>query len=118
MRRMERDLGTELEWAAVEHWDTDNPHVHIVLRGRDDQGRDLVIARDYIARGMRERASELATEWLGPRTEREIAASLRREIEQPRWTRLDHALQDRLHQDTVRLDGDLARVVDSNISSA
>jgi type IV secretory pathway VirD2 relaxase len=108
MRRMDRDLGTELEWAAVEHWDTDNPHVHIVLRGRDDQGRDLVIARDYIAKGMRERASELATEWLGPRTEREIAESLHREIEQPRWTRLDRVLQDRLHHDTVRLDGDLA----------
>jgi type IV secretory pathway VirD2 relaxase len=108
MRRMERDLGTELEWAAVEHWDTDNPHVHIVLRGRDDQGCDLVIARDYIARGMRERANELATEWLGPRTKHEIAESLHREIEQPRWTRLDRALQDHLHQGTVRLDDDLA----------
>lgn len=104
MRRMERDLGTGLDWAAVEHADTDNPHVHIVLRGRDDQGNDLVIARDYIARGMRQRASELATEWLGPRTEQEIAQSLRRDIEQPRWTRLDRDLQDRLSKGVVRLD--------------
>lgn len=107
MRRMERDLGTELEWVAVEHWDTDNPHVHIVLRGRDDQGRDLVIARDYIARGMRQRASELATEWLGPRTEHEIARTLRRDIEQPRWTGLDRMLQERTSKGLVQLQDDL-----------
>ncbi|EQD46974.1 hypothetical protein B1B_12548, partial [mine drainage metagenome] len=68
MRRMEADLGTNLEWVAVNHWNTDNPHTHIVLRGKDDTGKDLIISRDYIAQGMRERAAELATEWLGPRT--------------------------------------------------
>lgn len=103
MRRMERDLGTELEWLAVEHWDTDNPHIHLVLRGRDDQGQDLVIARDYIAKGMRQRACELATEWLGPRTDREIAQSSRHDIGQPRWTQLDRALQAQLRDGEVDL---------------
>ncbi len=91
--RMEADLGTSLDWVAVNHWNTDNPHTHIVLRGKDDTGKDLIISRDYIAQGMRERASELATEWLGPRTELEIQQSLRREVDQERWTSLDRALQ-------------------------
>jgi type IV secretory pathway VirD2 relaxase len=60
-----------------------------VLRGTDEAGRDLIIAREYIARGMRQRASELATEWLGERTEREIKAALNREVTQERWTSLD-----------------------------
>jgi type IV secretory pathway VirD2 relaxase len=93
MAQMERDLGTRLEWVAVDHWDTDNPHSHIVLRGRDGQGRDLVIDREYIAYGMRARASELATEWLGIRTQGEIVQSRKREMEQKRWTGLDRELR-------------------------
>lgn len=92
MSRMEVDLGTRLEWVAVDHWNTDNPHTHIVLRGKDDTGIDLVIARDYITKGMRNRAVELATEWLGPRTELEIQHSLQHEVQQQRWTSLDRTL--------------------------
>ena len=102
MQRMTTDLETQLDWVAVDHWDTDNPHTHIVLRGRAGEGRrkgqDLVIAPDYMAHGMRMRASELATEWLGPRTEREIRQGLLREVEQERLTSLDRAL---LRQATV-----------------
>ncbi len=93
MGHMEADLGTGLDWVAVNHWNTDNPHTHIVVRGRDDTGKDLVIASDYIAHGFRHRAAELATEWLGPRTELEIQQTLGREVEQERWTSLDRTLQ-------------------------
>ncbi len=89
MEQMERDLGTKLEWVAVDHWDTDDPHTHIVLRGKDDAGKDLIIAPDYISRGMQARARELATEWLGLRTELEVRQSLIREVTQERWTSLD-----------------------------
>ena len=93
MQRMEADLGTRLDWVAVDHWNTDNPHTHVVLCGKDDTGKDLIISQEYITRGMRERAMELATEWLGPRTELEIQQTLRREVEQERWTSLDRTLQ-------------------------
>lgn len=93
MQRMEADLGTRLDWVAVDHWNTDNPHTHVVLRGKDDTGKDLIISQEYITRGMRERAAELATEWLGPRTELEIQRTLAREVEQERWTSLDRSLQ-------------------------
>lgn len=93
MARMEADLGTRLEWVAVDHWNTDNPHTHVVLRGKDDTGKDLIISRDYIAEGMRRRASELATEWLGPRTELEMQRAMQREVDQERWTGLDRTLQ-------------------------
>ncbi|WP_332767812.1 DUF3363 domain-containing protein [Phenylobacterium sp.] len=94
MGRMEGDLGTRLDWVAVDHFDTDNPHSHVVLRGVDDRGRDLIIARDYISHGMRRRASLLATELLGPQTEQELRERLTREISAERWTGLDRQLQD------------------------
>lgn len=93
MTRMEADLGTRLDWVAVDHWNTDNPHTHVVLRGKDDTGKDLIISRDYIAEGMRHRAAELATEWLGPRTELEIQRAMQHEVDQERWTGLDRTLQ-------------------------
>jgi type IV secretory pathway VirD2 relaxase len=93
MSRMEADLGTRLDWVAVDHWNTDNPHIHLVLRGKDDTGHDLIISQAYLTRGLRERAAELSTEWLGPRTEQEIRQSLEREVEQERWTGLDRTLQ-------------------------
>ncbi|VTU38667.1 DUF3363 domain-containing protein [Variovorax sp. PBL-E5] len=109
MRRMEIDLETRLDWVAVDHWDTDNPHTHIVLNGHTGgpaSGReDLVIAPDYMAHGMRLRASEIATEWLGPRTEAEISQSLLREVDQQRLTSLDRALIRQAGADGIDLTG-------------
>jgi type IV secretory pathway VirD2 relaxase len=93
MRGMEHDLGTKLDWVGVDHWNTDNPHVHVLVRGRDDDGEDLVISRDYISRGLRQRAAARVTLELGPRSEREILASLTKEVEAERWTSLDYSLR-------------------------
>ena len=92
MSQVEKDLGTKLDWVGVDHWNTDNPHVHIILRGRSDDAKDLVIARDYISEGMRARAQDLVTQELGPRTDRDIRRSLDSQIEAERWTRLDRQL--------------------------
>ena len=93
MSQAERDLGTELDWVAVEHWNTDNPHVHVLVRGKADDGKDLVIARDYISSGLRGRAEQLVELELGPRSDKEIAAGLDKEVEAERWTGLDRALR-------------------------
>jgi len=93
MADAERDLGTKLDWIAVDHWNTDNPHIHVLVRGRADDGQDLVISRDYISRGFRARAEERATLELGPRSEREIQSVLEREVEAERWTSLDRGLR-------------------------
>ncbi len=103
MTHLERDLETKLEWVAVDHWDTDNPHTHVVLRGKDSGKRDLVIDREYITHGMRARATEVADTWLGPRTEREIEESLNREIDQERWTRIDRTIQEKLIEGVIDL---------------
>ena len=92
MGQMEKDLGTKLDWAGVDHWDTDNPHLHIILRGRTDDGQDLLISRDYIKEGMRARAADLVTQELGPRTDLDIRRNLQRQLEADRWTQLDRQL--------------------------
>jgi hypothetical protein len=93
VKQMEHDLGTRLDWVGIDHWNTDNPHVHLIVRGADDRGDTLVIHRDYISHGMRERAAELVTIELGPQSEHEVRRKLAGEVGADRWTRLDATLR-------------------------
>ena len=93
IQRMENDLGTHLEWVAAAHFNTEHPHVHIALRGRDQKGSSLRLPRDYIRSGIRSHAENLATEALGFRTERDAEEAQRREITQNRYTTLDRVIQ-------------------------
>lgn len=92
MATAEKDLGTRLDWVAVDHWNTEHPHVHVLVRGRAEDGQDLVISRDYIGQGLRARAAERATLELGPRTDQEIRRGQEQEVEAERWTGLDRQL--------------------------
>jgi type IV secretory pathway VirD2 relaxase len=96
--QMERDLDTKLDWVAVDHFNTGHPHTHIVVRGRDDQGRDLVMARDYISHGVRARAQSLITLELGPETDLERLQKRFNEVGQERLTALDRSLTARASQ--------------------
>jgi type IV secretory pathway VirD2 relaxase len=89
MARVEEDLGTKLDWVAADHFNTGHPHTHVIVRGKDERGRDLVIARDYISHGLRERACELVDLDLGPRTDNAIEQRLRAEVDQERLTSID-----------------------------
>jgi len=90
--QMEKDLGTKLDWVGVDHWNTEHPHVHLIVRGVREDGENLVISRDYIKEGMRDRARDLITQELGPRTDQEIRRTLERQIAAERWTNLDRQL--------------------------
>ena len=88
--QMETDLGTRLEWVGAIHHDTGRPHAHLVVRGRRDDGSDLVMPRAYISHGIRERAEDLVTLELGPETRLEQERKLNAEVAAERATRIDH----------------------------
>ena len=92
MGRVEQDLGSKLDWVAVDHFNTGHPHAHVIVRGKDHLGKDLIIAREYLTQGLRIRAAELVDLDLGPRTQAEIARADAREIEQERLTSIDRRL--------------------------
>lgn len=106
MTQMEQDLGTKLDWVAVDHYNTGHPHTHIIVRGKDDRGGDLVIGREYLTVGIRERAAELVSLDLGPRTDLEISDRLSHEIEQERLTSIDRRLARDMGEDNIVLAAD------------
>ncbi len=87
--RMEKDLGTQVEWVAAAHYNTEHPHVHVALRGIGAEGRPLHLSNDYVKQGIRQIAEDLCTRQLGHRTELDAATAQRREVHQHRFTSLD-----------------------------
>ena len=106
MSQMEEDLGTKLDWVAADHRDTGHPHSHIMLRGKDDRGHNLIIAREYIAHGVRERASAIVSLDLGPRTDLEIEERLRHDVSQHRLTAIDRRLTRAVDSDRIVVSAD------------
>ena len=107
MARVEDDLGVRLRWGAVNHYNTDNPHAHVVVRGVDQAGREVWIDRAYITERMRWQAQHLLTEELGPRPQHEIERQLDREVGQERLTSIDRKLAATLAPDQTT---DVARL--------
>jgi type IV secretory pathway VirD2 relaxase len=101
--KMEQDLGTTLDWVAVDHFDTGHPHTHLLVRGATEDGKGLNIAGDYIAKGIRGRASEIMTRWLGPQSELEVREQLSQEIGAERLTKLDRDILSRADDHVVDL---------------
>jgi type IV secretory pathway VirD2 relaxase len=92
VQQVGEDLQTRLEWVAIDHHNTDHDHVHLLIRGRRDDGQVLLIDRDYIRSGFRDLSRELAERELGPRTEEEFLVARGAAIQRDQWTEIDRAL--------------------------
>jgi len=98
MANLEARLGTSLEWVAVDHHDTDNPHTHVLIRGRRSDGQDLFIPSRMISSGIREHAQEVVTRVLGPRKAVDLVREREREIREVGVTSLDRELAAQLRR--------------------
>lgn len=97
MGRVAADLDEpDLEWFASCHHDTDQPHAHVLVRGRRADGRDLVMPRDYVGYGLRARAQEAAEERLGSLSRMEAEQRVWRETQRDAFTVLDRRLLENL----------------------
>lgn len=92
MARVELDLGTGTDWIAIDHFDTAHPHAHLIVRGQDLVGNDLVIAPDYLTHGLRERARELIELDLGITRDHAIGHRPRIAIDRDHSADLDPSL--------------------------
>jgi len=99
--QMERDLGTKLEWVAIDHRNTDDAHVHLLVRGVREDGHKLEIDREYLRAGIRTRSQEIATRELGPRLEPEMLQARERVVRREQWTEIDRTLEHKANAERV-----------------
>ena len=86
---IETDLRTKLDWVAGNHFDTNEPHVHVLINGLDDRGKRLLMKRDYVSHGLRVRASQTVNKELGLRNINDIISTLKIDINSSRKSVLD-----------------------------
>lgn len=98
MERVQRDLGAKVDWVAVNHFNTEHPHSHIIMRGLDEEGKELIIKPEYLQKGMREQAQSVATSKLGLRSYNEIEQQLMKEVSIERVTGFDRTIENRLDE--------------------
>ena len=108
-KQMEKDLGTDLEWVAAEHHDTEHPHVHVVIRGVRDNGETLRLSREYVQQGIRGIAADLCTRQLGYRTELDGAEAEGRAATEKRLTSIDKRLLKDAQEFVPDLDRSISR---------
>jgi type IV secretory pathway VirD2 relaxase len=96
---MERDLGTRLEWVAIDHHNTDDAHVHMLIRGVREDGKILTLDRDYVRSAIRELSRHIVERELGPRTESEYLEARGRGVRFEYWTEIDRALERKADDD-------------------
>ena len=104
MAQMEEDLGTRLDWVAVDHFDTAHPHTHIIARGVTHDGKGLNIAGEYISRGIRGRVEEELTRELGWKSELAIQQEMKREMSAIRVTSADRHIANGMEKLTNTID--------------
>ena len=103
--QIEQDLDTKLEWVATGHYDTGQPHTHLIIRGVRDNGKDLVIPRKYIAHTLRERAQELVETELGPVSELQGRVRMAKSLEAQNATKLDTTLEGKMEGGVIDMRG-------------
>jgi type IV secretory pathway VirD2 relaxase len=104
----EQGRPVKLQWVAIDHHNTENPHVHIAIRGVDGNGEELVLSPPQI-QAIRAISAELATRELGYRSEHDVQVARDRDVTRNRWTRLDTEIEKGVVQLT---DGRLAVTVE------
>ena len=106
VRRLELDTGYKIYWEAANHHNTAHPHAHLIINGRDKNGRDVEFSRDFVKTFMRENARNICTAMTGGRSMREIALEKEAALTANRKIAFDERIKERMNGTFfVNLDG-------------
>lgn len=101
IKKLEEETGYKFTWIAANHYDTDNPHTHILINGTDKNGRDVrFLPREKVSQLFRTYAQNICTDMLGYRTSDDIKKDYDRMVDKNYFTKLDRALEKFLNNTT------------------
>lgn len=92
IRRVENQTGYSLAWRGAIHSDTEHRHAHVVINGKDKNGKDVFFNRETIVL-MRLMCMNAASTMLGERTKTEIEQARLNAHKANRWTKTDERIE-------------------------
>lgn len=78
IKRMEEITGYKFSWIAAVHTNTDHPHSHLLINGKDKNGRAVNMSNVFLTQTIREMTRQICTQMIGGRTQAEIEAAAKR----------------------------------------
>lgn len=94
IERTQQHLGKKLDWQGAVHQDTSHNHVHLLINGVDQEGKDLKLPKNFIQKISHNIMSEYLTAVLGERTPEEIAAAKENRVYAERFTEYDGFIEE------------------------
>ena len=94
IKHLEQLTGYEFYWRGVIHTDTGHHHLHIVVNGKDKNGKSVHFPKDMIKNTIREITSNIITNMIGERTPEEIENAKMKLPLAKRWTEFDEQLKE------------------------
>jgi hypothetical protein len=72
MKRLEAATGYRFHWLSAVHTNTGHSHAHILINGKDRDGKEVHFDKLMIMQTMREMCAQICTEMIGERTAEQI----------------------------------------------
>ncbi len=104
MERLSFELGHKFDWKAVVHTNTEHPHVHVLINGKDMDGKYLPrkpFPRDFIKSRSHVIASDIITNMIGERTPEQKNEAYQRSFSATRWTVHDEKIIALVNEDNA-----------------
>ena len=101
MEQAEKATKTKLHWVATVHNNTEQSHIHVLIRGANEKGQ-VRFDRDFVRQGFRNISQEAATLELGARSRAEVSRQRRLELKADRVIPLDRYIAQNQKGNTVR----------------
>lgn len=97
MSWLEMESGHKLMYLAVEHRNTDHPHAHILINGKDKRTHELIqrFDRKLVSQTARLATARICTSMIGQRTRAQISTSLNTLPLAKRHTTMDDKIESR-----------------------
>ena len=90
--KIEQLTGYEFYWQGAIHNDKEHRHVHLVINGKDKNGKRVRFDRGMISNVMRAVLSDTTTQMVGQRTKTDIEMAKKKLPMANRWTELDEEI--------------------------
>lgn len=96
IKRMEQVTGYKFIWVGAVHTNTNHPHAHLLINGKDENGKTVEMNNIFLTRTIREMARQICTQMIGQRTNHEIEASMQKIPFANRYTFIDSEIENKM----------------------
>ncbi len=105
VKRLENLTGFKFTWIAANHYDTDNHHTHLLINGKDKNGKTVkFLPPDIVKKCMRDYARDICTNLIGEQTQEQKINRISNQIHKSYFTSIDRTIENYMNNNEMKDD--------------